>query len=57
MRALLQKTMLGVAISTSVGVSQSTWAAGMLQVAGDKNQAIRIIDHDVAVTINNGFGK
>ncbi|HNE92473.1 MAG TPA: VIT and VWA domain-containing protein, partial [Agitococcus sp.] len=57
MRALLQKTMLGVAISSSLAMSQSTWAAGMLQVAGDKNQAIRIIDHDVAVTINNGFAK
>ena len=29
MRALLQKTILGIAISTSIGVSQSTWAAGM----------------------------
>ncbi|HNI63823.1 MAG TPA: VIT domain-containing protein, partial [Agitococcus sp.] len=57
MRALLQKTMLGVAISSSLAMSQNTWAAGMLQVAGDKNQAIRIIDHDVAVTINNGFAK
>lgn len=57
MRGLLQKTLLAIAISSSVLSSQYMWAAGMLQVAGSQHQAIRIIDHDVNVMINNGFAK
>lgn len=52
---LLRGLLLGLVLLA--GLTSTVQAAGTLQPIGSGHQAIRIIDHDVAVTINNGFAK
>lgn len=55
MTRLFRALCLGLAILA--GLISTAHAAGTLQPIGSGHQPIRIIDHDVAVTINNGFAK
>ena len=57
MRRFIAKSLVAVSVVTVAIATPSVFAAGMLQVAGDNHQAIRIVDHDVNVTINNGFAR
>ena len=57
MRRFIAKSLFAVSMLAAAVAAPPVFAAGMLQVAGDNQQSIRIVDHDVNVTINNGFAR
>lgn len=58
MKTTLKTTFAVTALALGVlGASPQAEAAGTLTPTGAASQPIRIVDHDVQVTINNGFAK